>query len=174
MTPRTQIRPDPDPEPRTQTKPASQTLSVINIPFLQPLPLPLPPLSTTTTYHHHHHHHLRLLLLLLFPYSASPSNLPPTNITSNITSHRITSPRPPARLQRLAIFGRIVQYCIAFPIVLPARVKLMIQNTCNATRSFPISVQQIDLPGHHSSIHPFIKSFIRSLLIILEIFTSPS
>ena len=120
------------------------------------------------------HHHLRLLLLLLFPYSASPSNLPPTNITSNITSHRITSPRPPARLQRLAIFGRIVQYCIAFPIVLPARVKLMIQNTCNATRSFPISVQQIDLPGHHSSIHPFIKSFIRSLLIILEIFTSPS
>jgi hypothetical protein len=97
MTPRTQIRPDP--EPRTQN-PESR----IQNPDPDQASLPdslcqhtIPPAAATAAASSLHHHHLRLLiLLLLFPYSASPSNLPPTNITSNITSHRITSPRPPA------------------------------------------------------------------------------
>jgi hypothetical protein len=149
MTARTRARPRPDPDPDQ-----AKTLSTHD--------------SSSRCLHHHlllHHHHHHLLF---FPCSASPSNLP-RNITSNITSSRLGYDGSP--------FSDAL-YCIAFTIALPARIKLTIPNTCNATRpsrSLPSrSPSQTTTPSFiHFLIDSFVHSFIHSLLIVLDIFTRP-
>jgi hypothetical protein len=128
---------------RIRIRPRPSQPASVNTRFLQPLPPlssppPPPPLLPTLclAFQPPHEHNLK---------------------------HHITSPGPPARLQRLAIFGRIVLYCIHDTSSCTDKVaesKTHATHLDHSRSLFSRSTSQTT----HSFTHPFINPSIHSFI----------